>query len=31
MERLGEGNYRITFGVDGEDVNDIDFEDYHGK
>ena len=25
------GNYRITFRVDGEDVNDIDFEDYHGK
>jgi len=25
------GNYRITFRVDGEDVQDIDFEDYHGK
>ena len=25
------GNYRITFRVDGEDVNDIDLEDYHGK
>lgn len=25
------GNYRMTFRVDGEDVDDIDFEDYHGK
>jgi toxin HigB-1 len=25
------GNYRITFRVDGENVTDIDFEDYHGK
>ncbi|HVU39791.1 MAG TPA: type II toxin-antitoxin system RelE/ParE family toxin [Xanthobacteraceae bacterium] len=25
------GNYRITFRVDGEDVKDIDLEDYHGK
>jgi toxin HigB-1 len=25
------GNCRITFRVDGEDVKDIDFEDYHGK
>jgi toxin HigB-1 len=25
------GNYRITFRVDGEDVSDLDFEDYHGK
>ncbi|HUZ31199.1 MAG TPA: type II toxin-antitoxin system RelE/ParE family toxin [Xanthobacteraceae bacterium] len=35
--RLGEwsvwvsGNYRIIFRVDGEDVTDLDFEDYHGK
>ena len=25
------GNFRLTFRVDGEDVWDIDFEDYHGK
>jgi proteic killer suppression protein len=24
-------NYRLTFRVDGEDVSDLDFEDYHGK
>jgi proteic killer suppression protein len=35
--RIGEwsdwvsGNYRITFRVDGEDVTDLNFEDYHGK
>ena len=35
--RVGEwsiwvtGNYRLTFRVDGEDVRDIDIEDYHGK
>jgi proteic killer suppression protein len=35
--RLGEwsvwasGNYRIIFRVDGEDVTDLNFEDYHGK
>ena len=23
------GNYRITFGWDGTDVTDVDFEDYH--
>jgi proteic killer suppression protein len=25
------GNFRFTFRVDGEDVNNIDLEDYHGK
>jgi proteic killer suppression protein len=25
------GNFRLTFRVDGEDVKDIDLEDYHGK
>jgi proteic killer suppression protein len=25
------GNYRLTFRVEGEDVWDIDLEDYHGK
>lgn len=25
------GNYRITFRLDGDDVTDIDLEDYHGK
>ena len=25
------GNYRLTFRVDGDDVWDIDLEDYHGK
>jgi proteic killer suppression protein len=36
-DRLGQwsvwitGNYRLTFGVEGEDVLDLDFEDYHGK
>jgi len=25
------GNYRVTFRVDGDEVSDIDFEDYHGK
>ncbi len=35
--RIGEwsvwvsGNYRITFRVDGEEVTDLNFEDYHGK
>jgi toxin HigB-1 len=35
--RLGEwsvwvsGDYRIIFRVDGEDVTDLNFEDYHGK
>jgi proteic killer suppression protein len=24
-------NYRLTFRVEGEDVSDLDFEDYHGK
>jgi proteic killer suppression protein len=24
-------NFRITFGVGGEDVSNIDLEDYHGK
>ena len=23
------GNFRLTFRVDGDDVNDIDLEDYH--
>ena len=23
------GNYRITFRFDGEDVTDVDLEDYH--
>jgi plasmid maintenance system killer protein len=31
MEHLGDRNYRLTFSVNGEDVWDIDFEDYHGK
>jgi proteic killer suppression protein len=36
-DRAGEwsvwvtGNYRLTFRPDGEDVRDIDLEDYHGK
>jgi proteic killer suppression protein len=25
------GNFRLTFRVDGEDVRNIDLEDYHGK
>jgi len=25
------GNFRLTFRVDGEDVSNIDLEDYHGK
>jgi proteic killer suppression protein len=25
------GNFRLTFRVDGEDVTDLDFEDYHRK
>jgi proteic killer suppression protein len=25
------GNYRLTFRIGGEDVTDIDLEDYHGK
>ena len=25
------GNYRLTFRVDGEDVRELDLEDYHGK
>jgi toxin HigB-1 len=25
------GNYRLTFRIDGEDVMDVDLEDYHGK
>jgi proteic killer suppression protein len=25
------GNFRLTFRVDGDDVYDLDFEDYHGK
>ena len=25
------GNFRLTFRVDGDDVKDIDLEDYHGK
>ena len=25
------GNYRLTFRVDGEDVVNLDLEDYHGK
>ena len=25
------GNFRLTFRVVGEDVKDIDLEDYHGK
>jgi toxin HigB-1 len=35
--RVGEwsvwvtGNYRLTFRADGEDVWDLDLEDYHGK
>jgi proteic killer suppression protein len=24
------GNYRLTFGVEGEEVRDLDLEDYHG-
>jgi hypothetical protein len=31
LRGLPRGNYRITFRVDGEDLKDIDFEDYHGK
>ena len=23
------GNYRLTFGIEGDDANDVDFEDYH--
>jgi toxin HigB-1 len=23
------GNFRLTFRIDGDDVNDIDLEDYH--
>ncbi len=36
-ERRGEwsvwvtGNYRITFRVSGEDVSEIDLEDYHAR
>jgi toxin HigB-1 len=36
-DRLGEwsvwvtGNFRLTFRADGEDVRNIDLEDYHGK
>jgi toxin HigB-1 len=36
-ERAGEwsvwvtGNYRLTFRADGEDIHDIDLEDYHGQ
>jgi toxin HigB-1 len=36
-DRLGEwsvwvtGNFRLTFRVDGEDVKNIDLEDYHRK
>jgi toxin HigB-1 len=36
-DRAGEwsvwvtGNYRLTFRVDGEDVLNLDLEDYHGK
>jgi proteic killer suppression protein len=25
------GNFRLTFRVDGEDVRDVDLEDYHRK
>ena len=25
------GNFRLTFRVDGEDVKDLDLEDYHGN
>lgn len=25
------GNWRITFGWEGEDATDVDMEDYHGK
>ena len=25
------GNYRLTFRVEGEDVSNLDLEDYHGK
>jgi toxin HigB-1 len=25
------GNHRLTFRLDGEDIRDIDLEDYHGK
>jgi proteic killer suppression protein len=36
-DRTGEwsvwvtGNYRLTFGVDGENVENIDLEDYHRR
>jgi len=36
-DRAGEwsvwvtGNYRLTFRVEGEDVSNLDLEDYHGK